>query len=287
MCDKKNDKIIKEKEENDSEERERQREKYKNEKEHELNEMIFEHDDQQNIHEQYRKLYLENIKDSKIYIHDDLQYYLEKNNIPTLLVLLLYRILIEKPENIIKFIIDQIYVFLFTKTETNKKKHALLKPLECTFQQSCEEKEKKTKKEQDENNMINSLDGDMNPSFHESINDALQKNNNLIESINIYIYLNVYIKIFINTLIVYIIYYFINIYVKVVVNFFKFYTNIYYYNQNTEEIYYNNLIHIIKNFQNPINNQILQRENVSYGQTISLNKALCLSETIYNNYFYN
>lgn len=260
-----NDKIIKEKEENDSEERERQREKYKNEKEHELNEMIFEHDDQQNIHEQYRKLYLENIKDSKIYIHDDLQYYLEKNNIPTLLVLLLYRILIEKPENIIKFIIDQIYVFLFTKTETNKKKHALLKPLECTFQQSCEEKEKKTKKEQDENNMINSLDGDMNPSFHESINDALQKNNNLIESINYESFIKQHFFGLDNIL--------------EVVDFLKI--------ENTEEIYYNNLIHIIKNFQNPINNQILQRENVSYGQTISLNKALCLSETIYNNYFYN
>ncbi|CZT98435.1 hypothetical protein CYL21_3688 [Plasmodium falciparum NF54] len=260
-----NDKIIKEKEENDSEERERQREKYKNEKEHELNEMIFEHDDQQNIHEQYRKLYLENIKDSKIYIHDDLQYYLEKNNIPTLLVLLLYRILIEKPENIIKFIIDQIYVFLFTKTETNKKKHALLKPLECTFQQSCEEKEKKTKKEQDENNMINSLDGDMNPSFHESINDALQKNNNLIESINYESFIKQHFFGLDNIL--------------EMVDFLKI--------ENTEEIYYNNLIHIIKNFQNPINNQILQRENVSYGQTISLNKALCLSETIYNNYFYN
>ncbi|SOS78833.1 conserved Plasmodium protein, unknown function [Plasmodium sp. gorilla clade G1] len=260
-----NDKIIKEKEENDSEERERQREKYKNEKEHELNEMIFEHDDQQNIHEQYRKLYLENIKDSKIYIHDDLQYYLEKNNIPTLLVLLLYRILIEKPENIIKFIIDQIYVFLFTKTETNKKKHALLKPLECTFQQSCEEKEKKTKKEQDENNMINSLDGNMNPSFHESINDALQKNNNLIESINYESFIKQHFFGLDNIL--------------EVVDFLKI--------ENTEEIYYNNLIHIIKNFQNPINNQILQRENVSYGQTISLNKALCLSETIYNNYFYN
>ncbi|KNG76751.1 hypothetical protein PFMG_02978 [Plasmodium falciparum IGH-CR14] len=260
-----NDKIIKEKEENDSEERERQREKYKNEKEHELNEMIFEHDDQQNIHEQYRKLYLENIKDSKIYIHDDLQYYLEKNNIPTLLVLLLYRILIEKPENIIKFIIDQIYVFLFTKTETNKKKHALLKPLECTFQQSCEEKEKKTKKEQDENNMINSLDGDMNPLFHESINDALQKNNNLIESINYESFIKQHFFGLDNIL--------------EVVDFLKI--------ENTEEIYYNNLIHIIKNFQNPINNQILQRENVSYGQTISLNKALCLSETIYNNYFYN
>ncbi|KNC35471.1 hypothetical protein PFLG_00524 [Plasmodium falciparum RAJ116] len=227
--------------------------------------MIFEHDDQQNIHEQYRKLYLENIKDSKIYIHDDLQYYLEKNNIPTLLVLLLYRILIEKPENIIKFIIDQIYVFLFTKTETNKKKHALLKPLECTFQQSCEEKEKKTKKEQDENNMINSLDGDMNPSFHESINDALQKNNNLIESINYESFIKQHFFGLDNIL--------------EVVDFLKI--------ENTEEIYYNNLIHIIKNFQNPINNQILQRENVSYGQTISLNKALCLSETIYNNYFYN
>ncbi|SOV79770.1 conserved Plasmodium protein, unknown function [Plasmodium reichenowi] len=264
-----NDKIINEKEENDAEERERQREKYKNEKEHELNEMIFEHDDQQHIHEQYRKLYLENIKDSKIYIHDDLQYYLEKNNIPTLLVLLLYKILIEKPENIIKFIIDQIYVFLFTKTETNKK-HALLKPLECTFLQSCEEKEKKKKKEQHENNMINSLDEDMNTSFHESKNDALQnnvlqKNNDIIESINYESFIKQHFFGLDNIL--------------EVVDFLKI--------ENTEEIYYNNLIHIIKNFQNPINNQILQRENVSYGQTISLNKALCLSETIYNNYFYN
>lgn len=113
--------------------------------------------------------------------------------------------------------------------------------------------------------MINSLDGDMNPSFHESINDALQKNNNLIESINYESFIKQHFFGLDNIL--------------EVVDFLKI--------ENTEEIYYNNLIHIIKNFQNPINNQILQRENVSYGQTISLNKALCLSETIYNNYFYN
>ncbi|SOV77166.1 conserved Plasmodium protein, unknown function [Plasmodium sp. gorilla clade G3] len=259
-----NDKIIKEKEKNEAEEKERQYEKYKNKKENELNEMILEHDDQQNIYERNRKLYLENIKDSKIYIHDDLQYYLEKNNIPTLLILLLYRILIEKPENVIKFIIDQVYVFLFTKTETNKK-HALLKPLECTFLQSCEEKKKKKKKEQDENNMINSLDEDIDPSFHETINDTLQKNNDLIKSINYESFIKQHFFSLDNIL--------------EVVDFLKI--------ENTEEIYYNNLIHIIKNFQNPINNQILQRENMSYGQTIPLNKALYLSETIYNNYFYN
>ncbi|SPJ10592.1 conserved Plasmodium protein, unknown function [Plasmodium sp. DRC-Itaito] len=264
-----NDKIIKEKEENDAEEKERQLEKYKNEKENELSEMIFEHDDQQNIHEQNRKLYLENIKDCKIYVHDDLQYYLEKNNIPTLLVLLLYRILIEKPENVIKFIIDQIYIFLFTKTETNKK-NALLKPLEYPFLQSCEEKEKKKKKEIHENNMINSLDEGMDPSFHEPINDrlqnnVLQKNNDLIESINYESFIKEH--------------FFGLDHILEMVDFLKI--------ENTEEIYYNNLIQIIKNFQNPINNQILQRENMSYGQTISLNKALYLSETIYNNYFYN
>ncbi|SOV22905.1 conserved Plasmodium protein, unknown function [Plasmodium sp. DRC-Itaito] len=259
-----NDKIITEKEENHAEEKERQRENLKNEKENELSEMIFEHDDQQNIHEQNRKLYLENIKDSKIYIHDDLQYYLEKNNIPTLLVLLLYRILIEKPKNVIKFIIDQIYIFLITKTETNKKL-TLLKPLECEFLQSCEENKKNKIKKQDENNMINLLNEDIDPLFHKTINNTLEKNNDLIEPINYESFIKQQFFSLDNIL--------------EVVDFLKI--------ENTEEIYYNNLIHIIKNFQNPINEQILQTDNMSYGQTISLNKALYLSETFYNNYFYN
>ncbi|SOV14871.1 conserved Plasmodium protein, unknown function [Plasmodium sp. gorilla clade G2] len=259
-----NEKIITEKEENHEEEKERQRENLKNEKENELREMIFEHDDQQNIHEQNRKLYLENIKDSKIYIHDDIQYYLEKNNIPTLLVLLLYRILIEKPQNVIKFIIDQIYIFLVTKTETNKKL-TLLKPLECTFLQSCEENKKNKIKKQDENNMINLLNEDMDPLFHKTINDTLEKNNHLIEPINYESFIKQQFFSLDNIL--------------EVVDFLKI--------ENTEEIYYNNLIHIIKNFQNPINDQILQTDNMSYGQTISLNKALYLAETLYNNYFYN
>ncbi|CRG97193.1 conserved Plasmodium protein, unknown function [Plasmodium gallinaceum] len=57
--------------------------------------------------------------------------------------------------------------------------------------------------------------------------------------------------------------------------------------ENSEKIYFNNLIKIIEIFENPQNKHTLLKENMQLTDSISLNKAINLAKIFYNNYFYN
>ncbi|CAD2112305.1 hypothetical protein YYG_04905 [Plasmodium vinckei petteri] len=174
--------------------------------------------------------------------YKNLNLYLNKNDTSILLSILLYKILMKKPQNIVEYIINELNVIL--------NQHTL---------------------EKDEN--INSQSSDNNtymelPNCDDIKKNSLDKQHTIInpkpmELINSKTFLGDDILSLENLL--------------SIVNFTKI--------QNSDQIYFNNLLKILKQFKNFKNDCILLNEKINPSDVIPMDKAFHLATLFYTNHF--
>ncbi|CRG99041.1 conserved Plasmodium protein, unknown function [Plasmodium relictum] len=194
------------------------------------------------IKEEKHTLYFKEIHKTKEE-YDDLDFYLKNNNISIFLVLLLYKIITKKPNNVCNFILNELGSLLQCKLDKSKEYNFINK--ENTENPKYNEEKKDILKKEN-------INCDLKKNQHNKIIDYetfLGENHlsldNLLDAVN-------FIKI-----------------------------------ENSDKIYFNNLIKIIEIFENSQNKDILLKENMQPTDFISLNKAENMAKNFYNNYFYN
>ncbi|GAW79883.1 hypothetical protein, conserved [Plasmodium gonderi] len=193
---------------------------------------------------------IENDRDKNAH-QEDINFYVERNCASTLLTFLLYKILITKPNNIIEFIVNELGI-LFNyhigegeKMKKKKKKDIFTGICSSNMEEPCKENETDTK--------LNTLnENDFSSIVYKPlnlINHATFLGNNFLTLSDLFNVLKL-IKI-----------------------------------ENSDKIYFNSLLKILRHFENPQNKDILMKENVHPNEPIPLSWALDLTTTFYNNYF--
>ncbi|CDU16623.1 conserved Plasmodium protein, unknown function [Plasmodium yoelii] len=177
--------------------------------------------------------------------YKDLNLYVDQNDTSILLVILLYKILMKKPQNIVEYIINELNVIL--------KQHTLENDENINSQSSDNNNNMKLPNCDDINkNQKDSLDKQytiINPKPMELINNKTFLGDDILSLENL---LNI-------------------------VNFTKI--------QNSDQIYFNNLLKILKQFKNFKNDSILLNEKINPSDTIPMDKAFQLATLFYTNHF--
>ncbi|CAD2086745.1 conserved Plasmodium protein, unknown function [Plasmodium vinckei lentum] len=174
--------------------------------------------------------------------YKNLNLYLNKNDTSILLSILLYKILMKKPQNIVEYIINELNAIL--------NQHTLEKGENINSQSS-------------DNNTYTEL-----PNCDDIKKKSLDKQHTIInpkpmELINSKTFLGDDILSLENLL--------------SIVNFTKI--------QNSDQIYFNNLLKILKQFKNFKNDCILLNEKINSSDIIPMDKAFHLATLFYTNHF--
>ncbi|SBT76015.1 conserved Plasmodium protein, unknown function [Plasmodium ovale] len=174
----------------------------------------------------------------------DLNFYVQKSNASILLELLLYKVLMNKPKNIVNFVQNELNILFKHKMEKGFESH----PFGSEYNDVglCSNREK------DENSFCpNANQYITQPIPMELIKDELFLGEHLLSLEN----------------------------VIDAVKFIKI--------ENSDKVYFSNLLKILQHFENAQNKNILIRENIQPKDNIPLTKAIHLTTLFYNNYFGN
>ncbi|KAI4841502.1 uncharacterized protein MKS88_000040 [Plasmodium brasilianum] len=176
--------------------------------------------------------------------YNDPSFYLERNSTSAFLVLLLYKILIIKPDNIIEFILKELECLLKDKFEKSKKFNNI-----------------------SDNNNIRTVTSERHK---DDAKNFIGKKFHLTEPKSTYLEKYKFFQgerfLSLDNLLE-------------AVNFIKI--------ENSDQVYFNSLLKIIKHFENSQNKDELLKENIQLNDSIPLNKAIHLTKTFYINYFHS
>ncbi|VWU53025.1 conserved protein, unknown function [Hepatocystis sp. ex Piliocolobus tephrosceles] len=228
----------------------------------------YEHNENLYLIEQNRK---QKIKEK----YKNINAYLENNNISTFLILLLYKILMHKPKNVIQFIINELNTLfnniLKQNTYSNFVKSNNIKTSDVITDYI--------------NNFNVDISYSLDTHLYTKLNkvgndtengaDTYKQNNNEILSDNLIKTIPMELvneELFLGQDLISI----SNL--TDVINFLKI--------ENTNKIYFNNLNKILLNYENSKNKKILKKENIKISDSICIDKAIILTTVFYNNYFY-
>ncbi|KEG01170.1 conserved Plasmodium protein, unknown function [Plasmodium vinckei vinckei] len=177
--------------------------------------------------------------------YKNLNLYLNKNDTSILLSILLYKILMKKPQNIVEYIINELNVILNQHTLEKDENINSQSSNNNTYMElsNCDDINKDIKNSLDKQHTI------INPKPMELINSKTFLGDDILSLENL----------------------------LSIVNFTKI--------QNSDQIYFYNLLKILKQFKNFKNDCILLNENINPSDIIPMNKAFHLATLFYTNHF--
>ncbi|CAD2086762.1 conserved Plasmodium protein, unknown function [Plasmodium vinckei brucechwatti] len=177
--------------------------------------------------------------------YKNLNLYLNKNDTSILLSILLYKILMKKPQNIVEYITSELNVILNQHTLEKDENINSQSNDNNTYMElpNCDDINKNIKNSLDKQHTI------INPKPMELINSKTFLGDDILSLENL----------------------------LSIVNFTKI--------QNSDQIYFNNLLKILKQFKNYKNNCILLNEKMNPSDIIPMDKAFHLATLFYTNHF--
>ncbi|SCM02382.1 conserved Plasmodium protein, unknown function [Plasmodium chabaudi adami] len=177
--------------------------------------------------------------------YKDLNLYLNQNDTSILLSILLYKVLMKKPQNIVEYIVNELNDLLNQPTlEKDENVNSQSSDNNTHMELSnCDDVNKNIKNSLDQQHII------INPKPMELINSKAFLGDDILSLENL----------------------------LSIVNFTKI--------QNSDQIYFNNLLKILKQFKNFKNDCILLNEKINPSDIIPMDKAFHLATVFYTNHF--